>query len=91
MPNEFILLKNQQLQHLKFIRSFEPEVSAFSQFSYKKITHMLGGNLLFLFNLNHGNSKPMCEICSKLMIMTSERHHIPHSNSSHVSIVTWDR
>ena len=50
MPNEFIL-KNQQLQHLKFIRSFEPEVSAFSQFSYKKTTHILGGNILFLFNL----------------------------------------
>ena len=37
----------------------------------KKNTH----NGLYLFKDNNGNTRTMCEICSKLTIKTPERRH----------------
>ena len=30
---------------------------------------------IFLFNVNYGNTRTMCEICSKLTLKTPERGH----------------
>ena len=45
---------------------------------------------IYLLKFNNRNTRTRCEICSKLTIKTTERHHWPHSdvfivNFEHIS------
>ena len=36
-------------------------------------------SIIYMFKVNNGNTRTMCEICSKLTIKTTERRHIFHT------------